>query len=652
MSPNSLGRESEAPTSAWEMVEEEKPKPEMVKAEVEEEVSKLADNLGQVVIDEPDFSPDDPKDDPPKEVIPEDQKADDNPPDDQLSSNATPATDTQPPDQSAKLSTDSPPSTKPAIGLSALSPLQALEATEGEAGVQMGPPPVPQSKAAAMKKSGGKRQREFLVRMSDPTSGDDGEAPKIQDFLISSKATSAAKRASSVSAKKRHCPAPDKQRSRSQDRSRSHGRDKDSIITSGPIKPLPLSSTRKKPQQMVPEGDLSAKGPQSWQQERLDFLSKTLSELSACWPSHSMAWVNLHVAGSYYSFERVTHPRQLAACSLRGNSKEPHRWACWSCQIEPEAAAKAGFSPGKSVWYSDIDQMYHWWGVHGKQSHRHWLEEAEKYQVTPAELLNFLCGCDASRWPFPWWPEALSALPREIPQKEGGLNPRLFKAPYWRKETPSTAASEQWHQVPVPKGSRNKPLSPPRPKVVLTQLGWADPIALYSKIAKEELTFLLQPFNSLPEYGEARIKWHQGQCPLTNVTDFLLYIEQHSFFLLFIKLAGSLALSEPEQFTGEQRESVLGQLAVCPSQLRDAFQQDSGDLKVPLQYMDYADWVHGMLEVLDLPVPIMGKTIPRPPASKGVFPPHNPSASSSCPASSTTASASSPTTTTPSTKVS
>ena len=260
--------ESEAPTSAWEMVEEEKPKPEVVKAEVEEEVSKLADNLGQVVIDEPDFSTDDPKDDPPKEVISEDQKADDNPPDDQLSSNATPATDTQPPDQSAKLSTDSPPSTKPAVGLSALSPLQALEATEGEAVVQMGPPPVPQSKAAAMKKSGGKRQREFLVRMSDPTSGDDGEAPKIQDFLISSKATSAAKRASSVSAKKRHCPAPDKQRSRSQERSRSHGRNKDSIITSGPIRPL--SSTRKKPQQMVPEGDLSTKGPQNWQQERLD----------------------------------------------------------------------------------------------------------------------------------------------------------------------------------------------------------------------------------------------------------------------------------------------------------------------------------------------------------------------------------------------
>ena len=69
--------ESEVPTSEWDVVEEEqKPKPEKVKAEPEDEVSKLADNLGQVVIDEPDFSPDDPKEDPPKEATPEDQKAD------------------------------------------------------------------------------------------------------------------------------------------------------------------------------------------------------------------------------------------------------------------------------------------------------------------------------------------------------------------------------------------------------------------------------------------------------------------------------------------------------------------------------------------------------------------------------------------------
>ena len=183
---------------------------------------------------------------------------------------------------------------------------------------------------------------------------------------------------------------------------------------------------------------------------------------------------------------------------------------------------------------------------------------------------------------------------------------------------------------------------------MLTQLGWADPIALYSKIAKEELTFLLQPFNSLPEYGEARIQWHQGQCPLTNVTDFLLYIEQHSFFLLFIKLAGSLALSEPEQFTGEERESVLGQLAVCPSQLRNAFEKDSGVLKVP-------NAVHGLCR-LGARVHVRGARLARADHGednsqatclKGVFPPHSPSASLSCPAASTTASTSSPATTSP-----
>ena len=54
-----------------------------------------------------------------------------------------------------------------------------------------------------------------------------------------------------------------------------------------------------------------------------------------------------------------------------------------------------------------------------------------------------------------------------------------------------------------------------------------------------------------------------ASAPLEKVTDFFLQIEQHSFFLLFIKLVASLALSMPESLTGQLREACLGQLAVC-----------------------------------------------------------------------------------------
>ena len=54
------------------------------------------------------------------------------------------------------------------------------------------------------------------------------------------------------------------------------------------------------------------------------------------------------------------------------------------------------------------------------------------------------------------------------------------------------------------------------------------------------------------------------------------------------------------------RESVLGQMAVWPPQLRVALHQGSGELQVPMQLMDYANWIHDyMFSVLDLAMPIM-----------------------------------------------
>ena len=116
-----------------------------------------------------------------------------------------------------------------------------------------------------------------------------------------------------------------------------------------------------------------------------------------------------------------------------------------------------------------------------------------------------------------------------------------------------------------------------------------------------------------------------SQCPLEKETDFFLQIEQHSLFLLFIKLVASLALSMPESLTGQLREACLGQLAVCAPQLKAAFHAGVMKLKMPTHYADYADSVHNyMAQVLDISVPILGGSIPRPPAGEGVFPPYVP----------------------------
>ena len=52
----------------------------------------------------------------------------------------------------------------------------------------------------------------------------------------------------------------------------------------------------------------------SYRERKQAFLQSIMSELKASWKPDSMAWVNLHVAGYYYTLDGVTHPRQLASC--------------------------------------------------------------------------------------------------------------------------------------------------------------------------------------------------------------------------------------------------------------------------------------------------------------------------------------------------
>ena len=217
--------------SAWDVVtDKEQVDPDLAVKE-EEAINKLADDLSQVVnLDEPDFSTDPQPQDPlpsnssePKEPDVSSDKAVEPPP---STDQPAAATDTPSPPASA-----TPKPGQKTLGLSALQPLEALEATEGEGAQPMGPPPKPQSKAAALNKVS-QRRRKFLIETGAPTSGDEQHPPKLGDFLLGAKSKAAAKRSASVSAKKRKVV-----RCQSHERSRSHGRNANEI-TGGPIRPL------------------------------------------------------------------------------------------------------------------------------------------------------------------------------------------------------------------------------------------------------------------------------------------------------------------------------------------------------------------------------------------------------------------------------
>ena len=122
--------------------------------------------------------------------------------------------------------------------------------------------------------------------------------------------------------------------------------------------------------------------------------------------------------------------------------------------------------------------------------------------------------------------------------------------------------------------------------------------------------------------------------PVRHLQDLrlLLTIEQHAFFLLYIKLVATLALSMPENLTGSLREAALGQVSVCAPQLRDAFLQGARNIKPRAQFRSYVDAIYNYVnEVIEINLPIMGETIPRPPAPSGVFPRYVPSTATPAP---------------------
>ena len=95
------------------------------------------------------------------------------------------------------------------------------------------------------------------------------------------------------------------------------------------------AAPNKKPMAMLEEARRDVLPELSYRERKQAFLQSMMSELKASWKPDSMAWVNLHVAGYYYTLDGVTHPRQLASCCLRLDSTQECRWSCWACNLEP-----------------------------------------------------------------------------------------------------------------------------------------------------------------------------------------------------------------------------------------------------------------------------------------------------------------------------
>ena len=157
----------------------------------------------------------------------------------------------------------------------------------------------------------------------------------------------------------------------------------------------------------------------------------------------------------------LDHFRCMAACSVSGDPTLPARFCCWTCRQPGEGGSV------KSLWPSFTAFSWHWNLTHARQLHKDWVSLALRGGVTLQDLAWSLLGIDLEDTPLPYHPDALRYLPRTLPPREQGHNPKIYGRP-WNIERPFTPS----HRA-LPAGPSHftpTPPSHPPPSHVLPSL--------------------------------------------------------------------------------------------------------------------------------------------------------------------------------------
>ena len=197
-------------------------------------------------------------------------------------------------------------------------------------------------------------------------------------------------------------------------------------------------------------------GHPKWKQE---FLQWTIDDCRLSWKKGELAWVNLHIGMYFYT--PSDHFRCMAACSVSGDPTLPARFCCWTCRQPGEGGSV------KSLWPSFTAFSWHWNLTHARQLHKDWVSLALRGGVTLQDLAWSLLGVDLEDTPLPYHPDALRYLPRTLPPREQGHNPKIYGRP-WNIERPFTPS----HRA-LPAGPSHftpTPPSHPPPSHVLPSL--------------------------------------------------------------------------------------------------------------------------------------------------------------------------------------
>ena len=116
----------------------------------------------------------------------------------------------------------------------------------------------------------------------------------------------------------------------------------------------------------------------------------------------------------------------------------------------------------------------------------------------------------------------------------------------------------RFHTGPVAKG--------------FVRIGWESPLALWGCHLGDEIKSFVFPAVDVHAYSTLREQWHLAFCKPSNMLQWLLHMEEHSFYLFLVKVMATRSIRSRSSLFLQDREKSLATVSVCTDDLHDELQ--------------------------------------------------------------------------------
>ena len=151
---------------------------------------------------------------------------------------------------------------------------------------------------------------------------------------------------------------------------------------------------------------------------------------------------------------------------------------------------------------------------------------------------------------------------------------------------------------------------------VLTSLGWFDPLEVFYDQMVGELREICSGHSSVGDYGSARSKMHVEAFGKSDVAQTLLRMEEHAFYVTVTKLTATVAMSQPDRLSPEQRLRAGAMMSFCPGALKTCLEMGKKDFQNLPSQDQVQKVIAYCLTVCDLTIPLWTQQVPVAPSIK------------------------------------